>query len=181
MKFLEFLLSLFGKKEPKEKEVEMPVIDWVAKLTLKRYYFSENDTLGRLYITYPDNLDKKDFVCDVVEDTVRNPINTPDELFEKVYGKTAIPYGTYQVIISRSPRFEKDLPELLKVPHFTGVRIHSGNTSEDSEGCLIVGNNPKPSKKQSWVYNSRAVLKQFMTLLEPLVKQGKVIIEIVDA
>ena len=177
---LKRLLQLLFRHKKKE-EIIMPKIDWVAKLTLERYFFSEHDTLGKLYITYPNNLNKKEFICDVVEDTVRNSIDTPIDMFNKVYGETAIPYGTYQVIISMSNRFQKRLPELLNVPHFSGVRIHSGNTSKDSEGCLIVGNNPKQSKTESWVYNSRAVLTKFMTLLEPLVKQGKVILEITDA
>ena len=57
----------------------------------------------------------------------------------KVFGKTAIPRGKYRLITSESPRFGRILPEVLHVPGFTGIRIHGGNTAEDSHGCILVG------------------------------------------
>ncbi len=59
----------------------------------------------------------------------------------KVKGKTAIPRGKYEVILSFSNRFQKVMPEVLNVPGFTGVRIHGGNTTEDTEGCPLLGVN----------------------------------------
>lgn len=58
----------------------------------------------------------------------------------KVYGLTAIPRGTYKVVVTPSPHFgDKLLPEVLNVPGFSGIRIHGGNRAEDSLGCIILG------------------------------------------
>lgn len=64
----------------------------------------------------------------------------PDEISkEKIHGRTAIPAGRYQVVITYSNRFRKKLPLLLDVPGFAGIRIHSGNRHVDTEGCLLPG------------------------------------------
>lgn len=121
------------------------------KLTLIRKYKKEDYTIGHLYI------DGKLF-CDVLEDKVRE-LNT---LEDKVYGKTAIPEGTYQVKLTYSPRFKRVLPEVLDVPYFSGIRIHAGNTADDSEGCILVGENKAKGK----VLNSRKTLEMLMKILK---------------
>lgn len=97
------------------------------KLLLKRIALQETYTIGKLYI------DGVKF-CDTLEDKVR-----PDGV--KVYGETAIPAGTYKVIITWSNRFKRKLPLLLNVPGFDGIRIHPGNTAVDTHGCILVGVN----------------------------------------
>lgn len=94
-------------------------------------------TIGKLYID-------GEYFCDTIEDTDRGLTQTMTDAqvkSKKVYGQTAIPTGTYRVIISYSNKFKRQMPLLLNVPGFLGIRIHSGNTEKDTEGCLIVGKN----------------------------------------
>jgi len=71
------------------------------------------------------------FVCYTLEDVVR-PVG------EKVYGKTAIPYGTYPLVITYSNRFKRLLPLVENVPMFSGIRFHRGNSAVDTNGCILV-------------------------------------------
>lgn len=93
------------------------------KLTLKRRYFAETYTIGTLFI------DGVRF-CDTLEDKNRddNRNGKFDNGEQKVKNETAIPFGTYEITVNRSPRFGRDLPRLLNVPHFDGILIHRGNT-----------------------------------------------------
>lgn len=109
------------------------------KLLLRRIAKRDTYTIGRLYI------DGKYF-CDTLEDTDRNLTSEMDEEYirqQKVYGKTAIPSGVYQVEITYSPKFKKNMPLVKDVKGFQGIRIHSGNTDKDTEGCILVGKNTK--------------------------------------
>ena len=101
------------------------------KLFLQRIAQTPEYTIGRLY------LDGKVF-CNTLEDPVRD---LPEE--QKIMHKTAIPEGIYKVVVNRSPRFKRDLPLLLDVPYFEGIRIHRGNTAKDTSGCILVGINSK--------------------------------------
>ena len=139
------------------------------KLTLKRIALRETYTIGKLYID--DN-----YFCDTLEDTVRdlNKDGKFDNGEKKVYAKTAIPYGTYEIKWTYSPRFKKYTPQLMNVPSFEGIRIHSGNSSMDTEGCLLLGEN----KKVGMVLNSRATINKFYPLIKEACSKGKVTIEI---
>lgn len=128
------------------------------KLLLKRIAKKEKYTIGKLYID-------GEYFCDTVEDTDRNLYSYMDvgEISRlKVYGETAIPYGTYKVRLSMSYKYKKILPEIMNIPGWTGVRIHSGNTAEDSLGCIIVGQNKAVGK----VLNSRVTMNALMEKLE---------------
>ena len=82
------------------------------------------------------------YFCDTLEPTWRDYQHGG----RKIKGRSAIPEGRYAVVISYSPKFKQWLPILLGVPNFSGVRIHAGNTVEDTEGCILVGKNREVGK-----------------------------------
>lgn len=100
-------------------------------LTLRRQPSGVDSTIGELSIDGAVE-------CFTLEDVVREVPGKPVAEW-KVPKETAIPAGTYNVIINDSARFKRPLPLLVNVPGFSGVRIHPGNTSEDTEGCILVG------------------------------------------
>lgn len=120
------------------------------ELKLNRIFLGSSATIGELLVN-----DKH--LCDTLEDRVR-----PEG--EKVYGKTAIPEGKYEIELTHSPRFKKILPEILNVPNFSGIRIHTGNSSKDTEGCIIVGT--WDGEKEDWVGSSKIAFDKLMSLLE---------------
>jgi len=116
------------------------------ELILERIAKRKTYTIGRLYIRrqvmdeyLPGTED--DYFCDTLEPTWRDYANGA----YKVKGRSAIPEGRYAVVISFSPKFKQWLPILLGGEEFNrkwqGIRIHAGNTSEDTEGCILVGKN----------------------------------------
>jgi hypothetical protein len=95
------------------------------ELTLDRDTFTTRATTGMLAIDGT-------FECFTLEDAVRQ-----DGV--KIFGETAIPAGRYRADITRGPRFRRDLPLLINVAGFDGIRIHPGNTADDTLGCILVG------------------------------------------
>ena len=124
----------------------------MKKLTLKRIAKKADYTIGRL----EDETGNR--ICDTLEPTWRN--YKRGEL--KVPRKSAVPEGTYPVVITKSKKFGKYLPLLVGVPGFEGIRIHSGNTVNDTEGCILVGQNLEKGK----VLMSRITLERLMKLIE---------------
>lgn len=107
------------------------------KIKLIRKYRKETYTIGKLYV---DGV----YFCDTIEDRDRglnNDMGLAEIMAKKRYGETAIPYGTYDVEITYSQKYKRMMPEIKGVKGFSGIRIHSGNTSKDTLGCLIVGKN----------------------------------------
>jgi len=128
------------------------------KLLLKRLHKTDKSTIGEL------SIDGK-FECYTLEDVERK---------EKIFGKTAIPKGTYQVVMTMSNRFKKMMPLLLNVEGFTGVRIHSGNDATQTEGCLLLGT----TRGQDFIGGSRDAIAKFYPKLQAALKIGKVTITI---
>jgi len=124
----------------------------MIKLRLHRKYFADTYTIGDLYIQKDDEMEY--FFSNVLEDKVRLlPLTCPDTpkwkectCTEKVKHETAIPYGTYKVVLSYSNTFKKVLPLLVDVPHFLGIRIHGVSKGAiakaiHSSGCILIGDN----------------------------------------
>ena len=122
------------------------------KLILTRHARRVDYTIGRL----EDENGMK--ISDTLEPTWRDYKGV--EL--KIPKKSAIPEGSYRVVVTKSRRFQKYLPLLVGVPGFEGVRIHAGNTSRDTEGCILVGQNIQVGK----VLWSRITLEKLMKLIE---------------
>src|SRR5262245_34092773 len=94
------------------------------ELVLKRYWYGDKETIGELYVDGA-------FQCYTLEDVVRSG--------PKVPGETAIPAGSYALDMTYSYKFNMVLPLLKNVPGFAGIRIHAGNTHQDTEGCILFG------------------------------------------
>ena len=107
------------------------------KIKLIRKYRKETYTIGKLYV---DGV----YFCDTIEDKDRgldDSMTVREILNKKVKGETAIPTGHYNIEITYSPQYKRMMPLLIGVKGYSGIRIHSGNTSKDTLGCLIVGKN----------------------------------------
>ena len=137
----------------------------MAKIKIIRDTFSDESTIGKLYID-------GEYFCETLEDK--------DRFLEaggkKEYSKTAIPRGIYSVVLNESFRFKKLMPLLLNVPQFEGIRIHSGNKAEDTDGCILVGR----TRRRDFIENSRDTFNELMDRLEEAISSNeKIEIEII--
>lgn len=139
----------------------------MINLFLRRMYFKPDYTIGNLYVG-----DR--FICNTLEDVVRD-LNADGDLDDteecKVYGETAIPYGRYEIKVTYSPKFKRDLPLVVDVKHFTGIRIHRGNTAKDTSGCILVGENTEKGR----VTNSAFHEKEIIAMLKAYIQAGETI------
>lgn len=87
----------------------------------------------------------------------------------KVPGKTAIPRGHYFVEITYSPRFHRHMPEIMAVPGFSGVRIHSGNVAQQTDGCVLVG----MSKGPDCIYESKKAYDSLYIKIAEAIERGE--------
>jgi hypothetical protein len=112
------------------------------ELSLKRNIRTPQSTIGVLSKVNANG--HNETLCFILEDVdrgLKQSMQVSEILAKKVKTKTAIPAGRYEVVVSFSNHFQKKLPEILNVKGYEGVRIHSGNTAADTEGCLITGQN----------------------------------------
>lgn len=137
------------------------------RLTLIRIANRPTYCIGKLYVD-------GEYLCDTIEDTDRgldDSMDLEEIKKKKVKGETAIPTGKYMVSITYSPRFKKQMPLIENVKGYSGIRIHTGNTSKNTEGCLIVGKNTKVGM----VTDSR---NTYNALMKELLSANKIMIDI---
>ena len=142
------------------------------ELLLQRKYFTQNSTVSDLFI------DGTPF-SNVLEDVDRaldSEMGKERIGWLKQYGKTAIPYGRYEVIISYSNRFKKYLPLLVNVPGYDGIRIHVGNYHTDTDGCLLPG--IYDPKLPDFVGKSKVTFDKLMSILKEAEKREKIFITV---
>lgn len=146
------------------------------KLKIIRKQFDDQRTIGELLVNGVHE-------CWTLEDRCADQEVTLAP-YEKIKGKTAIPAGDYLVIVDFSARFQKNMPHVLTLGRegklgtpdgvgFTGVRIHSGNTEKDTEGCVLVGD----LRESNAILNSGAAYGRLFRKLE---QNGEVELSIVN-
>lgn len=152
------------------------------KLLLHRRYKGNDYTIGSLYV---DGIK----FCDTLEDRDRGLSSNMSLLTiktTKIFGKTAIPTGEYTIDMHTvSPTFKNRpwakqyngiVPRLLDVKGFGGVLIHVGNCPEDTNGCVLVGDN----KVKGQVINSTATFHKMMAKLIEADNRGEEITIVVE-
>ena len=156
-------------------------------ITLKRIFCKGTFTLGALQIQTESNNDFRTskYFCDTLEP---HAIDWRRE--EKVAGKTAIPTGRYRVVMSYSKTYKRRMPYLLNVPHFTGIMIHTGNSADDTRGCILVGKTVRPQKPEEEnpsgeatvigrLTDSRITFNRLYELIREAMKKGEsVVVEV---
>lgn len=128
------------------------------ELKLIRNKSNKEYTEGKLYIDGA-------YFCDTLEDKdrgLKQSMSASEIKKLKAYGETCIPYGTYDVVLSYSPKFKKIMPEVLKVKGFTGIRIHNGSYISHTYGCPLVGD----KYKDGMLTNSKKTFAELMAKLE---------------
>ena len=135
------------------------------ELRLERKYRNNLYCIDKLYIN-------NKYFSDVLEDPDRGLTDSMslEEIKKiKIKGNTCIPYGTYNITITYSPRFKKNLPLLNNVKGFDGIRIHSGNKPQDTEGCLLPGFN----KVKGQVIDSRVTTDKLIAQIQQALNKGE--------
>ena len=122
------------------------------KIKVDRIYKGESYTIGRMYLN-------GEYFCDTLEDAIR-PVKIPNE--------TAIPAGTYKVEVTYSPRFKRNLPLLVDVPNYTGIRIHNGSNKDHTSGCILVGFNTSKGILSDSRKVSDQLTEKLKSLSEPI-------------
>ena len=140
------------------------------EIRIDRAWKKRDYTISRVYVDGERFGDGQKW-CNALEDTDRgltSEMSVDDVLAVKVKGQTAIPKGRYEVEMTYSPRFKKQMPHVVAVKGFTGVRLHPGNSCDDTEGCILFGENDHIG----WISRSRYWTGLLTSMIESELEKG---------
>ena len=137
------------------------------ELLVKRYVFQPDSTISHFSVN-----DKP--MCHILEDFDRG-LKQTDSIEHinatKVYGSTCIPYGRYEVRLTMSARFKQVMPQLIDVPGFEGIRMHRGNQSSSTLGCLLLGDYKEGDV--NWISQSEGNYALLMDILQRAIERDE--------
>jgi Family of unknown function (DUF5675) len=140
-----------------------------VKLTLTRTFLSDTSTQGELYI------DGQAF-CVTLELPVKDGLPG-----------SAIPEGTYPVVLAPSPKFMRSndpwvlkfaqlMPHIIHIPNRTLIMLHWGNTAEDTDGCVLIGS----AMETNYIRNSRQAFEKLWLAIETPARSNDCTITVVN-
>jgi len=150
------------------------------EIRIDRAWKKRDYTISRVFIDGKRFGDGRKW-CNALEDTDRgltSDMSVDEVLAVKIKGQTAIPTGRYLIDMTYSPKFKKIMPHVCAVKGFTGVRLHSGNSNEDTDGCILFGVNDKIG----WISNSKYWTTMLIGIIDAAIDRGeKVYLKIGEA
>jgi len=123
------------------------------------------------------------FECFGLEDEFRE---------DKVPGETRIPAGEYPLNVrkvggfhnrysEKFPDMHKGMLQVMDVPDFEYILIHIGNTEENTDGCLLLGQSGMSGKLPMEVLSSTQAYKAFYPKVIAAAEKGNAIIRYIDS
>lgn len=141
-------------------------------IRIDRQWKKAEYTISKVYIN------GRYYGCNALEDTDRGLLQAmqiAEIRKRKIKGKTAIPRGYYDVKVTWSEKYQRNMPLVVDVPGFSGIRLHSGNSAKDTEGCILFGKNDKVG----WISDSRYWTDKIYRLINTALAKGEKITLIV--
>jgi hypothetical protein len=141
-------------------------------IRIDRQWKKAEYTISKVYIN------GRYYGCNALEDTDRGLLQAmqiAEIQKRKINGKTAIPRGYYDVKVTWSEKYQRNMPLVVDVPGFSGIRLHSGNSAKDTEGCILFGKNDKVG----WISDSRYWTDKIYRLINTALAKGEKITLIV--
>lgn len=108
-------------------------------LRLTRDVFGPSFTLGILEVDTGTGWRSFGYTCEDLDRGLTSDMTTTEIAAIKIKRETAIPTGTYKLLDTWSPKYQRNVFLVADVPGFQGIRIHAGNDAGDTEGCILPG------------------------------------------